>query len=172
MACNLSAGFARDCSDSVGGIEELYLLSRDTMTAFGLTNHEVTSITDGGATWRTYELKKEVGSCTATTTIDPANGTRFSEGVVAFSINKFSATKSNELKLALLGRLCCIVKDNNGVFWALGFQNYAEGQSVVANTGTAFGDRNGYDIEIMAKEPEMPYEVGASVVAGLTKSSS
>lgn len=172
MACNLSAGFARDCSDSVGGIEELYLLSRDTMTAFGLTNHEVTSITDGGATWRTYELKKEVGSVTATTTIDPANGTRFSEGVVAFSINKFAAAKSNELKLALLGRLACIVKDNNGVFWALGFQNYAEGQSVVANTGTAFGDRNGYDIEIMAKEPEMPYEVDASVVAGLTKSSS
>ena len=35
-----------------------------------------------------YQLKKEVGSVVATTTIDPANGTRFSEAVVSFSINK------------------------------------------------------------------------------------
>jgi len=168
MACNLTTGFARDCSDSVGGIEELYLLSRDTMTAHTVLNHEVTAITDGLATWYKYELKKEVGSIVATTTIDPANGTRFSEGVIAFSINKFSATKSNELRLMVLGRLAVIVKDNNGVYWGLGFQSYSEGQSLVANSGTAFGDRSGYDIELMAKEAETPYQVDATVVAGLT----
>jgi len=168
MACELATGFARDCSDSVGGIEELYLLSRDTMTAYSIVNHEVTAITDGGATWYKYELKKEVGSVVATTTIDPANGTRFSEGVIAFSLNKFSNAKSNELRLMVLGRLAVIVKDNNGVYWGLGFQSFAEGQSLVANTGTAFGDRNGYDIELMAKESETPYQIDATVVAGLT----
>ena len=168
MACNLSNGFARDCSDSTGGIEELYLLARATVTSFTEANHEITAITDGGATWRKYELKKEVGSVAATTTIDPANGTRFSEGTVAFSINKFSAAKSNELRLMVLGQLACIVKDNNGIYWGLGFQNFAEGQSLAANTGTAYGDRNGYDIELMAKEPETPYGVDSTVVAGLT----
>jgi len=68
----------------------------------------------------------------------------------------------------VLGQLVAIVKDNNGVYWGLGFQNFAEGQSLVANTGTAYGDRNGYDIEIMSKEPETPYEVDSTVVAGLT----
>ena len=99
MACNLSNGFARDCSGSTGGIEELYLLSRATVTSFTEANHEITAITDGGATWRKYELKKE---------------------------------------------------------------------SLAANTGTAYGDRNGYDIELMAKEPETPYEVSAAAIALLT----
>ena len=93
MSCPLSTGFARDCSDSVGGVDEFYLLSRDTMTAFTEANSEVTAITDGGATWRKYELKKEVGSVVATTTVDPANGTRFSDGLLSFSINKFTAAK-------------------------------------------------------------------------------
>jgi hypothetical protein len=168
MPCNLAAGFERDCSDSVGGIEEIYLLSRDSMTSYTESNHEVTAITDGGATWYKYELKKEVGSIVATTTIDPANGTRFSEGVVAFSINKFSAVKSNELRLMVLGRLAVIAKDNNGVYWGLGFQSYAEGQSLVANTGTAFGDRSGYDVELMAKEAETPYEISAVAIDLLT----
>jgi len=39
---------------------------------------------------------------------------------------------------------------------------------MAVNSGTAYGDRNGYDIELMAKEPEAPFEVSASVVAGLT----
>jgi hypothetical protein len=168
VSCNLSNGFARDCSDSVGGLEELYILERATVTAYTEASSEVTAITDGGATWRKYELKKEVGSIVATTTIDPANGTSFSEGVIGFSINKFSAAKVNEIRLMLLGQIVCICKDNNGVYWGLGFQNFAEGQSFVANTGTAYGDRNGIDCEIMAKEKQAPFEVSSSVVAGLT----
>ena len=68
----------------------------------------------------------------------------------------------------ILGQIIVICKDNNGKYWGLGFQNFAEGQSMVANSGTAYGDRNGFDIELMAKEPLAPFEVGASVVAGLT----
>ena len=168
MACNLSTGFSRDCSDSTGGIEELYILESSSVTAYTTVNHEVTAITDGGATWRKYELKKEIGSVTAPTTISPENGTRFTESTVAFSINKFSAVKSNELKLMILGQIICIAKDNNGIYWGVGFQNFAEGSSMSANSGTAYGDRNGYDIEIKAKEPETPFEVDSAVVAGLT----
>jgi len=168
MPCLISGGIARDCSDSVGGLEELYILERATVTAYTEASSEISAITDGGATWKKFELKKEVGSIVATTTIDPANGTRFSEGVIAFSVNKFSATKVNILKLLILGQIVAICKDNNGVYWGLGFQNFAEGQSMAVNTGTAYGDRNGFDIELMAKEPEAPYEVSSSVVAGLT----
>ncbi len=168
MSCLISSGISRDCSDSVGGLEELYLLERATVTAYTEANSEVTAITDGGSTWKKFQLKKEVGSIVATTTIDPANGTRFSEGVIGFSINKFSAVNTNILKLLILGQIVAICKDNNGKYWGLGFQSFAEGQSMAVNSGTAYGDRNGYDIELMAKEPEAPFEVSASVVAGLT----
>jgi len=168
MACGLDTGFARDCSDSVGGIEEFYLLERSGVTAYVEASNEVTGITDGGATWHKYELKKEVGSITAPVTISPENGTRFSEAKLAFSINKFSAAKSNELKLMILGQVIAVIKDNNGVYWGLGFQSFAEGSALSANTGTAYGDRNGYDVELTAKEPETPYEVSAAAVALMT----
>ena len=68
----------------------------------------------------------------------------------------------------ILGRLAVIVKDSNAIYWGLGFQSYCEGQSMVANTGTAFGDRNGYDVELMAKEAETPYQISAAAIALLT----
>jgi len=37
-----------------------------------------------------------------------------------------------------------------------------------ANTGQSYGDRNGYDVELTAKEPETPYEVSAAAVALMT----
>ena len=61
MSCLISSGIARDCSDSVGGLEELYLLERSSVTAYTEANSEVTAITDGGSTWKKFQLKKEVG---------------------------------------------------------------------------------------------------------------
>ena len=168
MACVTTQGFCRDCSDNTGGIEELLILERSNISAYVESSSEVTGITDGGATWRQYQLKKEIGSVTSTMTISPENGTRFSESVIAFSINTFKAASVNELKVALLGQLAVIAKDNNGRYWALGLQSWAEGTSLVSQTGTAFGDRNGFDVEISAKEQEPPYEVSSSVVDALT----
>ena len=168
MACITTQGFCRDCSDNVGGIEELLIIERSNISAYSESGSEVSAITDGGATWRQYQLKKEIGSVTSTMTISPENGTRFSESAIAFSINTFKAASVNELKVALLGQLAVIAKDNNGRYWALGLQSWAEGTSLVTQTGTAYGDRNGFDIELTAKEPEPPYEVSSSVIGSMT----
>lgn len=169
MACPIALSFARDCSDSIGGIEEVLISERDNVTAFTLANHEISAITQsGGTNFYRYSLKKESGSLTSTSTIDPAGGTSFYDNVAAFSINKMSATKSNELKLMILARLFVIVKDNNGVYWSLGADAFAEGSSLVGQTGQAFGDANQYQIEITDKSQYICYEVQAAVVAGLT----
>ena len=49
MSCILASGMARDCSDSLGGIEEILIAERDNVTAFTLSNHEITAITQAGA---------------------------------------------------------------------------------------------------------------------------
>lgn len=168
MACVTTQGFCRDCSDSTGGIEQLYILERSNISAYVESGSEVSAITDGGATWRIYELKKEVGSITSTMTISPENGTRFSESEIAFSINTFKAASVNELKIALLGQIAVIAKDNNSRYWALGLQSWAEGTSLVTQTGQSYGDRNGFDVTISAKEQQPPYEVASAVIDGLT----
>ena len=85
MACVTTQGFCRDCSDNVGGIEELLIIERSNISSYVESGSEVSAITDGGATWRQYQLKKEIGSVTSTMTISPENGTRFSESAIAFS---------------------------------------------------------------------------------------
>lgn len=169
MSCPLATGFSRDCSDSIGGIEEILISERDNVSAFTVANHDISAITQVAATsFYKYELKKESGSLTSTSTIDPVGGTSFYDNVAAFTINKLSAAKTNELRLMILARLFCIVKDNNGLYWALGADAFAEGSSLVAQTGQAFGDANQYQIEITDKSKFSCYGVDASVIAGLT----
>tara|TARA_R110000824_G_scaffold28295_2_gene95337 strand:- start:532 stop:1065 length:534 start_codon:yes stop_codon:yes gene_type:complete len=174
MACPLALGMSRDCSDSTGGVQEILISERDNITAFTQASMEVSAITQFATTkFYRYELKKEVGSLTSTITIDPAKGTSFYDNVVAFTINKMTAAKSNELRLMILGRLVVLAKDGNDVWWSIGLQGtsgadgFAEGTSLVGQTGTAFGDANSYDISISDKQKDSPFVVAASVVAGL-----
>ena len=169
MSCTLASGFTRDCSDSLGGIEEILISERDNVSSFTEASHEITAITQAATTnFYRYELKKESGSLTSTSTVDQAAGTSFYDNVAAFTINKLSAAKSNEIKLLMLARLAVIVKDNNSKYWALGFDQFAEGSSLIAQTGQAYGDPNQYQIEITDRSQFPCYEVQASVVSGLT----
>tara|TARA_R110000772_G_scaffold54188_1_gene123678 strand:- start:212 stop:703 length:492 start_codon:yes stop_codon:yes gene_type:complete len=152
MSCILSNGQVRDCSDSLGGIVEVLISERDNITAFTEASGDISAITQSGATnFYRYELKKESGSLTSTATVDQTGGTSFYDNVAAFTINKMSAAKSNSLKMLMLARLFVIVKDNNNVYWALGADNFAEGSSLVGQTGQAYGDPNQYQIELMDK---------------------
>ena len=169
MSCVLSNGQARDCSDSLGGIVEVLISERDNITSFVEANGDISEIVQSAATnFYRYELKKESGSLTSTATVDQAGGTSFYDNVVAFTINKMRATKSNEVKMLMLARLFVIVRDNNNVYWALGADNFAEGSSLVGQTGQAYGDPNQYQIEITDKSQFPCYGVQSSVVAGLT----
>tara|TARA_R110000851_G_scaffold170604_1_gene316925 strand:- start:1265 stop:1783 length:519 start_codon:yes stop_codon:yes gene_type:complete len=169
VSCILSNGQARDCSDSLGGIVEVLISERDNVTATTLASGDISAITQSGATnFYRYELKKESGSLTSTATVDQTGGTSFYDNVAAFTINKMSATKSNSIKMLMLARLFVIVKDNNGVYWALGNDNFCEGSSLVGQTGQAYGDPNQYQIELTDKSQFPCYGVEASVIAGLT----
>ena len=174
MSCPIALGMSRDCSDSIGGISEILIAERDNIT-FVEASHVITSITQAGATnFYRYELKKEAGSLTSTATIDPVGGTTFYDNVAAFTINKMTAAKSNELKLMILARLFVIITDNNGKHWAIGASGsednngFAEGSSLIGQTGQAFGDANQYQIEISDKNRYTPYEVDETTYGALT----
>ena len=167
MSCPLALGMTRDCSDSIGGISEILISERDDIT-YVEANHVITSITQASLNFYRYELKKEAGSLTSTATIDPVGGTSFYDNVAAFTINKLTAAKSNEIKLMILARLFVIVTDNNGKHWALGADAFAEGSNLVAQTGQAYGDANQYQIEITDKSQYTPYEVDTATYNALT----
>ena len=52
-----------------------------------------------------------------------------------------------------------VLKDNNGKFWMVGNDRGAVATSSTAESGTAFGDRNGFSIELTGLAPDAMYEV-------------
>lgn len=166
MACLLTQGFTLDCKDAVGGIKSIHLISWSA-SKFTAASGEVTATTVASGSVFTYELPKATGSMTATTNVSVENGTTFTQTDVAFKLRRLSTTKRNEMKLLAQGRCYCIVKNNNDEYFLVGNEYGCDVTAMVANTGTAMGDSNGYEVTLSAIEAEAPYKLQSSVVTTL-----
>jgi hypothetical protein len=71
------------------------------------------------------------------------------------------------MKLLAQGRCFCIVKNNNDEYFLVGKEYGCDVTAMVANTGTAMGDSNGYEVTLSAIEAEAPYKLQAGVVTTL-----
>jgi hypothetical protein len=82
------------------------------------------------------------------------NGSIYYTPEVTFSINKLQVAVRNELRLLARNRLLVIVQDNNNRYWVLGAANGLEATAGTAGSGTAFGDRSGYEMTLTGMEPD------------------
>jgi len=73
----------------------------------------------------------------------------------------------NEIKLLAQNTLIAVAKDNNGKYWLVGRQNGIDLTTGTMGTGTAFGDRSGFDLTFAGSEPEPMVEVNSSVANAL-----
>jgi len=168
MPCNITSGISLDCRDNAGGIEYAYILdatgSDITVTeASGVVSAitvGATSITTLSGDMFLFDQVRQTANMTETGTFSDENGTVFFSNVANLVFNKLDATKLQQLKLlAQNAKLLVIVKDNNGKFWMIGNDRGAVATSSTAESGTAFGDRNGFSIEFTGLAPEPMYEV-------------
>lgn len=170
MSCALTQGYTLGCRDSVGGIKEVRFIEFANVTGVAVTSGNVVSgITTSGSTkfWK-YDLTKQTSQFTETINADQPNGTIHYQQDLQIVLNKMTAALRNELRLLGQNRLMAIVLDRNGVYWLLGSLNGLELSAGTAQTGTAFGDRNGYDITFSAMEEQPMREVQSSIIAALT----
>jgi hypothetical protein len=82
------------------------------------------------------------------------NGSIYYTPEVTFTINKLQVAVRNELRLLARNRLLVIVQDNNNRYWLLGSANGLEATAGTAGSGTAFGDRSGYEMTLTGMEPD------------------
>jgi len=172
MACTLTTGFALDCADNIGGIEEILITNLENVTAITVVDGEITTITQAASTdFYRYELEQEDADALTTETKSVENGTVFFETVLNFTMDKLTKEKSEELKLLATARkLAIIYKLASGGYNAIGFDRGAMkvGGTNQAATGKAYGDKQGYTLGFTSKETHYPYFVDATVVSGLT----
>jgi hypothetical protein len=170
MSCSLTTGYALGCRDSVGGIKTIYVQSFNPTGSCNTNGSgSVTGFTGyASGSFFEYDLTKATSSMTETLNASIENGSLFYTPEVTFTINKLQVLVRNELRLLARNRLLVIVQDNNNRYWVLGAANGLEATAGTAGTGTAFGDRSGYEMTLTGMEPDPMFLIASTVFSPST----
>ena len=170
MACsNITAGFTLDCNDSNGGIDKIFI-ANGPVESITETSGLVTAITVGGsalapADFFEFEVPRQTSSATETITVSQENGTVFYDQALTMVFNKMEADKRNQILLmAEATSMVVVFKDNNGKYFSIGLERGAYTSAGTATSGTAYGDRSGYEITISGQETAPMYEITSTIV--------
>jgi hypothetical protein len=164
MPCALTQSYTLDCRDSIGGLKEVWFAALDDIATWTGSNGAYTAITmDSGKYFWKYELVKESSNFAEAVNTNVQNGTVFYGQTLEIILNKLQVNTRNEILLLAKNRLVAIVTDNNGVKWVLGKDNGLDLTGGGSNTGTAFGDRNGYTLTFTGNEKELAPSFTGSV---------
>ncbi len=170
MSCSaITAGFLDLCNDSTGGIEKIFI-GNGPVQSITESAGNITAITVNGSAMTSsdffvFETPRQVSSLTETTTVSQENGTLFFDQQLTAIFNKMDAAKRDQLLLlAQATTMVVVAKDGNGNYWSVGVENGAFLVSASATTGTAYGDRNGYEIVIGGFEASPIFTVDSSIV--------
>ena len=169
MSCTqTSSGLVKDCSPSMGGILEVLLANREDVASVEAVTGKISGITmEASAKFKKYTFARNTGSLTSTYTIDQASGVKYVTTDLVLQFNRMETTKRVEITALSVNDLVAIVKDANGVYWYLGYDEPVNASAGDGQTGTARGDANRYSITLQDISKEMPMEVDASVIEGI-----
>lgn len=170
MSCNSQtlAGLAKDCTPSMGGIIEVYIANSTDVSSLTLSEGKIGTITmAASAKFKKYQFNRGTGSLTSTYTFDKTNGVQYVTSNLVLSFNRMETTKRVEISALAVNDLAVIVKDCNGTFFYLGYDEPVNASAGDGQTGTARGDANRYSITLQDNSKEMPYEVDSSIISGL-----
>lgn len=150
----------------MGGIEEVYIANFDDVSTRTLTDGKISAITMAGmAKFKKYAFRKGTGSMVSTLNVDPANGVNYVSTDLVLQFNKMETAKRVEMAALAVNELAVIVKDCNGLFWYLGYDEPVCASAGDGQTGQARGDANKYSITLQDNAHTWPYEVLESVIS-------
>ena len=143
-----------DCKDALGGIKEIFLGNWSDFET-GITFDNSTDEIDGlpTATLYRYKLARSSSSFSQVDTSNETNRTLFFAQTVTAILGRLSADKRKELWNAAKANPIVFVRDSMDNIWCVGRQEGCT-FTTTAQSGTAKGDLNGYNIEITAEERE------------------
>jgi len=173
MACDITSGFTLGCRDNAGGLRNLYILSGSIDTITGADAGLISEIS-GSGTFYKFELFRQTSDFSEAISSTPENGTVFYDQTLNATFFKMQSATRNQVRvLAKNPDLKIIAESNNGSvdgvgkFFLMGQENGAQLLSGTAQTGTAFGDLNGYSLTFSGQEPEPASEISGSALADI-----
>ena len=183
MACELlTKGRGLDCNRIAGGVKAVYFGVVDTFdtpingTGIAQSAGEITDIEMGvaGAAGKLYRYMMPLGAASVSETITGSteNGTIFYTPTVNIVLNRITKEDQNQIKLLGMTKTVIFAELNqrvsssstHNVIIGLGVTNGMDLNSGTIDTGTAFGDRNGYSLTFTGMEP-LPFATVADYTA-------
>ena len=166
MACtSLTKGRGLDCSRISGGVNTIYFGVYDQFntptngTGIVVASSEVTDIEMSSNVLYSYTVPRGSTTVSDAITGSTENGTIFNTPTVTMVLNKL--TKEDQQEIKLLGQTSLVIfaklneqlANGHDVIIALGIANGMSLNAGTADTGAAFGDRNGYTLTFDGMEP-------------------
>jgi hypothetical protein len=170
MSCYISEGISlNQCSDSIGGIQKIYIAGGTGTTIGGVTgftynvDDSITGATSAAGTiFYGFELKRGTSQLTQNIQKSFENGTVFYEQLLEAVMFKYDADKRLIIEnLAQKDNLQVIAIDQNNTQVMLGEVRGMYVSAGALTSGLALGDRNGINFTLTGQEP-----VPARVIVG------
>ena len=206
MSClTLTSGICRGCRDNAGGIKTVYMINLHDVTAItsalyyqedGQGQWDNGTPVDGngrpitlvdsvtlrtGATWFEFQPNKYSSSYTETINSSIENGNVYYAQVLSLVFGHLKTEIRDVIEELGESEVLVVIENNNGNLFLLGeMKNGMVVSGGSGATGTAFGDLNGYTVELTcnaakpARElctvpaPTGPAQAGDTLIAGNT----
>lgn len=166
--CALTSDYSFGCDTGIGGLKEVYFIELENVTSVTESSGTLTAITKAtGKVFRKYQLVLETANFKEDITGNRQNGTLFYPQTGLIVINKQNVAVRNEILLLAKNRLIAVAKDNNLTYRLFGREFGMMLLTGSADSGTAWGDRNGYTLNFTGAELELAPFVSDAVIATL-----
>jgi hypothetical protein len=171
-ACLTTSNITKGCRDNVGGVKAAYVIAGDVTGVTENVSGEILTVGAVSGTVFTFQVEKNTSNFIETITPSLENGTVFYQQDLTLVFFKLQQDTRNQLRLlAQNTNLKVFVETNDGSIWYLG-QDFGMFLSAgTGESGTAFGDRNGYSITLQGLEKDPARELAGSLsstLVGLT----
>jgi hypothetical protein len=166
--CALTQDYNFGCDVGTGGTKELWLIELGNIVSYTESSGTLTAITKTtGKIFRKYQLVQETANFQEDIVGNRVNGTIYYDQKGVIILNKQNVAVRNEILLLAMNLLVIIIHDNNDTYRLFGRQFGSRLETGSAATGTGWGDRNGYTLNVSGKEPALAPFVDPAVIATL-----
>lgn len=162
---SITSGFCGSmCRNSAGGVNRFYIGNVADIDKSSLTYNAEGALTGMDIdSLFAYVPYVDSSNWAETINVSPENGTNYYEQVATLVMGANQQALRNIVRdLGAAANIIVIVRDNNDRMWLLGDPNgkrltwLSGGDS---NSGTAFGDRNGWNLQLTCRSPHPAIEV-------------
>lgn len=163
MSCTTLSvsGIDARCDTARGGIKEIYVTDRASIDA-GTPSAGILSslaLTTSGTKMKPFRFRKNQASMSSVATIDAATGNTFYTTIITINFAKIDAAKRVAIQAMLAGGAAVIAKDNNNLYWYLGYDDVVDCIQADYEWGTANTDANQIVLGLQDISNEAPYNV-------------